>query len=172
MNMSTLSMHSELPGLFIGYSVRRLELVSKNVEECLTKLSDGQVWHRHAHHENAIGNLILHICGNIRQLILHGIGNAPDDRVRDSEFSARGGLSATQLLSLFQRTVVEANQFLSTLPPEYLTRPIDSKKLGNMTVLETIYRVVGHTQQHLGQIIVLTKQMYERPLSLSVPTSR
>jgi uncharacterized damage-inducible protein DinB len=170
--MNTASAHSEMATLFINYSIRRLDLLTVNLEECLSKLNDEQMWKRRAAHENAIGNLVLHMCGNIRQLIIHGVGNTPDHRVRDTEFSATSGYSAAQLLELFQSTVREAKSLLSNLPSERLTQPIESQKLGRQAVLETIYRVVGHTQQHMGQIFVLTKQMYGKPLALSVPPSR
>ena len=61
---------------------------------------------------------------------------------------------------------------LSETTAERLIEPIAAQKLGKMAVLETIYRVVGHTQQHIGQIFVLTKQMYGKPLGLSVPPAR
>jgi uncharacterized damage-inducible protein DinB len=167
--MDTDSTHSEMAKLFVDYSIRRLELLTVNLEECLSLLRDDQEWKRHASHENAIGNIVLHMCGNIRQLIIHGIGGATDERVRDTEFSATSGLSTGQLLVLFRRTIDESKPILSNLTPERLIEPIESQKLGKMAVLETIYRVVGHTQQHMGQIFVHTKQMHGKALALSVP---
>ena len=61
---------------------------------------------------------------------------------------------------------------LSRINAERLIQPIASQQLGRMAVLETIYRVVGHTQQHMGQIFILTKQMYGKPLGLSVPQAK
>lgn len=171
MNNST-STNSEMATLFLDYSVRRLDLLTLNLEECLSKLDDKQVWSRQAAHENAIGNIILHMCGNIRQLIIHGVGGAVDDRVRDSEFSASTDYSSKQLLELFRQTIAETKVILSGITAERLIGPIASQKFGKMAVLETIYRVVGHTQQHMGQIFVLTKQLCGKPLGLSVPQAR
>jgi hypothetical protein len=170
--MNATTNNSEITALFIDYSIRRLDLLMVNLEECLTKLDDEQVWSRQAAHENAIGNIVLHVCGNIRQLIIHGVGGAVDNRVRETEFLTIAGYNTVQLLDLFRGTIDESKAIISTITPERLIEPIDSKKLGTMAVLEVIYRVVGHTQQHMGQIFVLTKQMYGNQLGLSVPPAR
>ena len=52
---------------------------------------------RGTENQNAVGNLVLHLNGNIRQWILSGVGGAHDARIRDLEFSARGGESAAAL---------------------------------------------------------------------------
>jgi hypothetical protein len=73
------------------------------VETCLANLSDEQVWERHAAHENTIANLMLHLCGNIRQWIMHGVANQTDVRKRDAEFSTASGFTRAELLALFNR---------------------------------------------------------------------
>jgi hypothetical protein len=42
----------------------------------------------------------------------------------------------------------------------------------DVSVLEAIYQVVGHVQQHVGQIILVTKQMLEKDLDLTMPRPR
>jgi hypothetical protein len=42
----------------------------------------------------------------------------------------------------------------------------------DVSVLGAIYQVVGHVQQHVGQIILLTKQMLETDLDLTMPRPR
>ena len=49
---------------------------------CVKKLTDEQIWQRQGAYENAVGNLVLHLCGNARQWIMHGVGGAPDVRLR------------------------------------------------------------------------------------------
>src|SRR5262245_12282977 len=48
------------------------------LERCLEKLNDDQIWWRANEESNSIGNLILHLCGNVRQWIVCGLGTAPD----------------------------------------------------------------------------------------------
>jgi hypothetical protein len=75
------------------------------IESCLTELPADRLWARDSENENAIGNLLLHLAGNVRQWILSGIGAAPDGRDRPSEFSTRTGANAgaLQLLRLYGR---------------------------------------------------------------------
>lgn len=165
-------MHSQTAELFLAHSVKKLTQMNANVDSCLSKLDSEQVWRRDAAHENTIGNLILHLCGNMRQWILHGVNHEPDVRTRDAEFSADGGLSVQQLSELFGKTITEAKSVIAALPHERLMERTDPQRLGEVSVLDAIYQVVGHVQQHVGQIILLTKQMTGRDLDLTIPRPR
>ena len=165
-------MNSEIAALFLDYSGRKLDQMAGCLTTCLRKLTDQQVWQRDGDHENAVGNLILHLCGNMRQWIMHGIGGNPDVRVRDEEFSLTGHSStAAQLSELFATTVAEAREIIVKLPHQRLTERINPQN-GEVSVLDAIYQVVGHVQQHVGQIILLTKQMCGQDLDLTMPRPR
>src|SRR5580698_10243259 len=105
-----LNMDNAIAVLFLDYSCKKLDAMTENLRVCLNKLTDVQIWERHGVHENAVGNLVLHLCGNMRQWIMHGVGGAKDVRVRDAEFSAMDGLSSTELMEKFAATVSEANR--------------------------------------------------------------
>lgn len=164
-------MHSDIAELFLNYSTRKLDEMTGNLDTCIVKLTEEQVWQRPAEHENTIGNLILHLCGNMRQWVIHGVGGAQDIRTRDLEFSTRSGYTRQQLLDLFHTTVAEAKQIIAAVPHERLVERITPQGR-NVAVLEAIYQVVGHVQQHLGQIILLTKQMSTQDLDLTIPRPR
>jgi hypothetical protein len=83
--------------LFLNVSVNKLTQSVDRIAICLTKLSDDQIWARGHENENAVGNLVLHLSGNVRQWIMHGLGGQPDIRVRDSEFAAAGGMNGADL---------------------------------------------------------------------------
>jgi uncharacterized damage-inducible protein DinB len=168
----TGAMNSETGRLFLDYSVRKLTQMTGNVESCLSHLNDEQVWRRNAAHENTIGNLVVHLCGNMRQWIMHGVGGQPDVRTRAAEFSASEGLTVKQLSDLFRKTVEEAKGVIASLPPEKLLDRTDPQKMGEVFVLDAIYQVVGHVQQHVGQIILLTKQLAAKDLDLTIPRPR
>lgn len=146
-------------------------MMTGNLRSCLSRLTDSQVWERHGPHENAVGNLVLHLCGNTRQWVMHGVGGLADVRVRDAEFSADGGLSTAQLADLFASTMAEAREIIAALPAERLVE-ITHPQGRTVSVLEAIYQVVGHVQQHVGQIILLTKQMTAADLDLTMPRPR
>ena len=165
-------MANEVATLFLDYSDRKLVQMVGSMTACLERLNDKQVWRRGGEHENAVGNLVLHLCGNMRQWIMHGVGGAPDVRVRDAEFAAREGLSGAELVAMFAATVEEARGVLASLPHERLVERTDPQKRGMVSVLEAIYQVVGHVQLHVGQVMVLTKQMVGTDLDLSMPRPR
>ena len=141
------------------------------MEACLSRLTQEQIWERHGVHENAVGNLVLHLCGNMRQWVIAGVGGAVDVRVRDAEFSTDGGMNAGELMGRFAGTVAEAREVIASLPAERLTERITPQGR-DVSVLEAIYQVVGHVQPHVGQIILLTKQMTATDLDLTMPRPR
>src|SRR6187549_2781374 len=68
------------------------------IDTCLTKLTPEQIWARGSENENAVGNLVLHLCGNLRQYTRHALLGEPDIRLRDEEFNAESGGSLRELL--------------------------------------------------------------------------
>lgn len=166
-----LNMDNAIAVLFLDYSCKKLDAMTDNLRICLSKLMDAQIWERHGAHENAVGNLVLHLCGNMRQWIMHGVGGDKDVRVRDAEFSATDGLSGAELMEKFAATVAEANGIIASVPAERLVERITPQGR-DVSVLDAIYQVVGHVQQHVGQIILLTKQMTAKDLDLTMPRPR
>jgi uncharacterized damage-inducible protein DinB len=156
---------------FLDVSCRRLGLMTEYLVACVKKLSDEQIWRRQGAYENTVGNLILHLCGNARQWIMHGVGGVEDVRVRDKEFSTDGGMSGAELIALFEATMDEAKRVIAAVPAERMTERVHPQGR-DVSVLEAIYQVVGHVQQHTGQIILLTKQMLATDLDLTMPRPR
>lgn len=164
-------MSNEIGILFLRHSSLKLEQMTGFLTNCMNRLTDEQIWERHGAHENAVGNLILHLCGNMRQWIMHGVGGAADVRTRDQEFSADGGMTGAELLRLWNETVREARGVIDSLPPEKLADRTTPQGR-DVTKLDAIYQVVGHVQQHVGQIILLSKQMCRTDLDLTMPRPR
>jgi hypothetical protein len=166
-------MDNDIAGIFLDFSCRRLDMVATNMKICLGKLTDQQVWARGGPHENAVGNIVLHLCGNIRQWAIHGVGGQKDVRVREAEFSADGGLTGAELSGMFAATVAEARGIIATLPHERLTdRTAPQPGRPEVSVLEAIYQVVAHAHEHMGQIILVTKQIIATDLDLTTPRPR
>ncbi len=139
---------------FLKYSCEKLTELFGRIETCVAKLTPEQIWTRGAESDNAVGNLMLHLSGNVRQWIICGVGGAEDRRDRDSEFNARAGEDALELL---RGTVEEAVAVLKALPVERLSEKRTIQKHWDLTVLEAIYHVVEHFSMHTGQIIFATK---------------
>jgi uncharacterized damage-inducible protein DinB len=142
--------------LFLDYSARKLRQLSGRIEDCLGRLTEEQIWARGAESENAVGNLVLHLGGNVRQWIVAAVGGRPDIRQRDAEFAALGGLAASSLAVLLRGIVEEAAGVIETLAPDRLAEHLTVQGY-SVTVLEAIYSVVEHFSGHTGQIIYATK---------------
>jgi uncharacterized damage-inducible protein DinB len=144
--------------LFLQFSVDKLRQFTSRIEVCLGKLSEDQIWTRGSENENAIGNLVLHLSGNVRQWILSSLANDATARDRDSEFSARGGTAAPELAAMLRKTVEEAASVISGLDTERLLRYYEIQNY-RVSGVEVVFHVVEHFGQHAGQIIFATKAM-------------
>ncbi len=143
---------------FLGYSVRKLAQLSERIEDCLCRLTLEQIWRRSGDSDNAVGNLVLHLCGNVSQWIGHGVAGRPDARDRDAEFAARGGVDAAALQAVLRDAVNEANRIVSALSHERLAESIEVQGY-QVTVLEAVFHVVEHFSGHTGQIQFAAKLM-------------
>lgn len=139
---------------FLKFSREKLVQLFGRIETCVGKLTPEQIWTRAADNDNAVGNLVLHLAGNVRQWIICGVGGAEDRRDRDSEFAARSGEESLERL---RATVSEAVEALAALPHSRLSERRTIQKHYDVTVLEAIYHVVEHFSMHTGQIIFATK---------------
>lgn len=126
------------------------------IERCVRLLPEEDLWWRSDPASNSVGNLLLHLAGNLRQWITHGVGGAPDRRTRSAEFDAGGGRSADEMLAHLAAAVAEADRVLAALPP---ARLFDRRRIQgiDVSVLEAVYHVVEHFSTHVGQIIYITK---------------
>jgi uncharacterized damage-inducible protein DinB len=143
---------------FLEFSARKLRQLLSRIHTCLEKLDETQIWLRAADNSNSIGNLCLHLSGNVRQWILHGIGRQPDHRQRDAEFAARGGVTKDELWQRLSGPVQDAVTVLEHLPPEQLPETVRPQNY-EVSTLEAVYHVVEHFAEHTGQILYATKAL-------------
>lgn len=148
--------NTSLENEFLRVAIADLEQCCGRIEVCVAKLTPEQVWGRGGEHQNAIGNLLLHLAGNVRQWILSGIGGAPDTRVRDEEFAARRGIDPADLVERLKATVKEAEEVIRGLSAEQLMERMVVQGY-DVTKLEAIFHVVEHFTGHTFQIIFATK---------------
>jgi uncharacterized damage-inducible protein DinB len=142
--------------IFISFSANKLTQLAGRIATCMDQLSEDQIWARNSGNENAIGNLVLHLCGNVRQWIGYGAAGKSDIRERDREFAARGGIEAPELKKRLAAVVQEAADIIRGLTTGRLAERTTIQSY-NVTVLEAVYHVVEHFSQHTGQIIFATK---------------
>jgi uncharacterized damage-inducible protein DinB len=143
---------------FLDHSANKLRQYDQRIATCIGSLTPEQVWARGGENENAAGNLVLHLCGNVRQWILSGVGARPDIRDRDAEFDARGGIAPAELIDRLHATVEEASAVIEAVTPDRLGERLSLQQY-DVSVLEAIYHVVEHFAMHTGQIIFATKML-------------
>lgn len=130
------------------------------IERCVTLLSDEQIWWRANSASNSIGNLLLHLSGNVRQWIVVGLGEAEDKRDRDAEFAQRDVIPGEELLCRLRETLHEADQTLARFDDGRLLDQFTIQGL-EVSALPAIMHVVEHFSMHTGQIILLAKMFAE-----------
>ncbi len=147
---------SALTDEFLRVSRHQLQVRLQRIETCLGRLNDEQIWFRRHEVENAVGNLVLHLCGNISQWIVGGVGGEQVLRDRDAEFARRAPLPADDLARRLRAVVREADAVLAGLTAADLLKPRRIQGY-DVTVFHAVYHVVEHMAEHTGQIIWATK---------------
>ena len=88
----------ELAAAVGAAAAHELDSALGRIKHCLGQLNEQQVWHRSQPGLNSIGNLVLHLCGNLRQWVVAGLGGAPDVRNRPAEFAEAGPVPKNELV--------------------------------------------------------------------------
>jgi hypothetical protein len=135
------------------------ELVSAlaRIKHCLDQLTDEQVWWRARPDLNSIGNLILHLCGNVQQWVVVGLGGGTDHRNRPSEFAERGPIPKAELMRRLNGVVNDAGKVLKRQTAKELlaVRRIQGE---DVTGLAALFNSVPHFRGHTQEIIYMTRQ--------------
>jgi hypothetical protein len=131
------------------------------IKEAVSLLSEEEIWLRAGDASNSVGNLLMHLAGNVRQHIVGGVGGAPDVRNRRLEFAARGGVTCDVLLGDLHHAVIEACHILENLDPALLSerRVIQGKEV---LLFDDVFHVVEHFSYHTGQIVLMVKALRQR----------
>src|SRR5215831_16847283 len=122
------------------------------IVKCLELLDEHEIWWRPNAASNTVGNLVMHLCGNVRQWMISGLGGKPDVRERDEEFAEDGPISRRKLIAKLKQTVEEARQTLDSLSAETLAKEfaIQGYRVSGRTAVASVYE---HFAYHAGQII-------------------
>ena len=130
---------------------------------CVHMLSEDELWWRPNNESNSIGNLILHLDGNVRQWIIGGISGAKDVRQRQQEFDERGPMPVDDLLSRLDETMTLAQDVINDVGEEELLELRDVQTFSE-SVLSILVHVTEHFSYHTGQIAWITKRLLDKQL--------
>jgi len=136
-------------------NLRLLEESIPRIIQCLNTIDEGHIWHKPNSHSNSIGNLILHLCGNVRQYLISSVGGQEDKRNRDQEFNDCG-LSRNQLTNKLNELSEDIKASIPSITKKELKRARSVQGF-NMTGISVVIHVIEHFSYHTGQIAYMTK---------------
>ena len=122
----------------------------------MEKLPDNLFWHRERSVLNSVGNLLLHLTGNIRQYVISGLGGAPDKRERDAEFESEQHLGRAEVWADFLETVREAQAVIRSAQAAGL---LEKRQVQGFTFsgMGLVIHAVEHLSYHTGQVAYIVK---------------
>lgn len=155
---------AELAAIFLAFSRNKLlNQYWPRLKACVEPMTAEQVWWHPNEASNSVGNLILHLNGNVTQWLVASFNKDEDKRNRPEEFAAQDGLTAAELLSRLGATIAEAEKVLNRLTVEEL---LAQYVIQGYTVrgLDAVYQVIEHFGLHYGQIAYITKTIQGKDL--------
>ena len=126
------------------------------IEKCLNMLTEEEIWYKPNANSNSVGNIVLHLCGNVRQWIGAGLGKLPKVRQRDEEFSAKGGFTKKEILEKLKELQEMSENVLAKITAEDLLA-VHEVQVYQETGLSILVHVTEHFSYHVGQITYFVK---------------
>jgi hypothetical protein len=154
--MSDTSGGRDVGRAFLAEARRKLSDRHERIRHCLSQLDDAQVWWRPAESMNSAANLVLHLCGNLRQWLVAGVGGAADFRDRPREFAERGPIPRDELLRRLAAVVAQADTVLAGFDE---SRLLEARRIQGFdeTVLSAVFDCLTHLSGHAQEIVYVTR---------------
>jgi uncharacterized damage-inducible protein DinB len=150
---------------FVAFARRKLGDHHGQIRRCVALCTPQQVWQRVNAHSNSIGNLVLHLRGNVMQWIVAGLGGRPFERDRPAEFAPRAQEPVEPAMERLAETLAAADAVLAGLSAEALERTYEIQGY-TVTGLEAVFQTAEHFALHTGQIVVMTKALLDCDLNV------
>jgi hypothetical protein len=150
---------SELAALFLDYSRKRLLTQHwPRLKACVEPMTMEQVWWRPNEASNSVGNIVLHLNGNLTQWLVASFNQMEDKRDRPAEFAAQGGLTAAEVLGRLGATMTVVEKVLNRLTAEELLAPYEIQGY-KVRGIDAVYQAIEHFGLHYGQIAYIAKSL-------------
>ena len=134
-------------------------MVQQTVHELVEPLSNEQVWQRPFRYGNSVGNLVLHLTGNLNYYIGAQIAGTGYIRHRDLEFSD-SGKPKDELLKAFDNAIRITVATAEKQSDQDWSAPYSAERETESKNRFTIFlRCAGHAYHHVGQIIYLQREL-------------
>ncbi|MGD0681089.1 MAG: DUF1572 family protein [Terracidiphilus sp.] len=150
---------ADVTQLFLEHSRQKLvQQYWPRLKSCVESLTEEQLWWRPNEACNSIGNLLLHLNGNMRQWLVDSFNKQADHRNRPAEFNQRESISAATLFDQLGATIQQAGEVLARLTSADLVATYDIQGY-KVSGLDAVYQVVEHFAMHYGQVLYIVKTL-------------
>jgi hypothetical protein len=137
---------------------RLLRMYPEQIRACLDELTDEELWWRPNEQTNSVGNLLLHLSGNVNHYLGRGVAGSGYMRNRKAEFNEKGPIPRDELVPRWESSLETASQAFDSLTPERL---LETAELGreSQAIVRLLVAVTTHYNSHVGQIVYVTKML-------------
>jgi hypothetical protein len=151
-NMSTL------PQTISSSLAAYYEMIGTRVHELVEPLSYEQIWRRPYPYGNSVGNLVLHLTGNLSYYIGAQIAATGYVRDRDREFS-ESGKPKDELIGNFDRAIEMVIATIKNQSSEDWSAAYSAVGTQATDRFNMVLTCAGHAYHHVGQMIYLQKEL-------------
>ena len=148
--------HDSLKDTFIQNALYRLNESTRMLEKAIVHISNKDLWKQPNQNTNSIGNLILHLCGNLTQYGFASLGNEPDTRNREAEFILQPKMTKVVLLEKLHGVLNKVMHTIQMCSDADWVRQRQVQGF-NLSGVGIVMHIVEHYSYHTGQIALLTK---------------
>ena len=141
---------------FLAEARKTLRRCGGKITHCLGQLSEDDVNWRPFAEANSIANIVAHLCGNVGQWIVAGVGGAADHRDRPGEFARELRSTSQELTEELERTLQRADDALAAVTAETILAPRKIQGYDE-TVLSAAFHAITHFEGHTHQVVYITR---------------
>jgi uncharacterized damage-inducible protein DinB len=139
---------------------RNYQNSAKNIHGLVGPLSEEQIWTKPYPYGNSIGNLVLHLTGNLKCYFGAEMGGTGYVRNRPLEFSETSRIPKDELLKRFDEAIAVVAAVLLQQSESDWGGAYAAKGMEEITNrFSAFLHCAGHIYHHIGQMIYLVKEL-------------
>ncbi|HEV8492968.1 MAG TPA: DinB family protein [Candidatus Angelobacter sp.] len=133
---------------------------ARTIHDLVDPLSDEQIWTRPYPYGNSIGNLILHLTGNLNNYFGAELGGTGYVRNRPLEFAETSRIPKDELLKRFDDAIAVVADVLRQQSEGDWSAPYSAKGMEEITNrFSAFLHCAAHVYHHTGQMMYLVKEL-------------
>ncbi|UFT99619.1 DUF1572 domain-containing protein [Radiobacillus kanasensis] len=153
----------------LSFLQNKMDEIQNRMRKVIDQLDEEDINWRPNKESNSIGNLVIHIDGNIHQRVEAQILGLPDRRDRDKEFNHTIQMKKDEIIQTLGASFSTFTEAVQGLNEEDLQRKtvVNGKEV---SVLEVLMRCTNHYSEHLGQIMYIAKlRLGDQYITTTIP---